>query len=109
MFENNPDEAFIPQKKYQEICNTIIKKEEKKNEGIKQDFLIGNYFKLVKHCEGLEAKELSFVHRSILRLNRKMVKKIWQKQRTSSKPHHSDGNVHGWRWYRSFDHSDFGV
>lgn len=61
IFENNPDEAYIPQEEYIKIC------EMKKDvyEKIDQDFLIGNYFKLVKHCEGIESKELYFVHRSI--------------------------------------------
>ena len=61
MFENNSGEAYIPQKEYQEICNSVIQKNKQKN----QDILIGNFFKTIKHCEGIESKRLSFVHRSI--------------------------------------------
>lgn len=61
MFENNPDEAYIPQKEYQKICNHIMKDYVYE----KEDFKIGNYFKTVKHCEGMETEELYFVHRSI--------------------------------------------
>ena len=32
---------------------------------IRRDFLIGNYFKIVKHCEGMGTQELHFIHRSI--------------------------------------------
>ena len=32
---------------------------------IKRDFLIGNYFKLAKQCEGMGTQELHFIHRSI--------------------------------------------
>ncbi len=65
MFENNPNEAFIPQLEYQRICIDIKRNSEKEIENIGQDFLIGNYFKLVKHCEGVETEELYFVHRTI--------------------------------------------
>ena len=65
MFENNPDAALIPQKKYKRICIDIMRQKEKEQESLEQDFLIGNYFKLVRHCEGIETEELSFVHRSI--------------------------------------------
>ena len=44
---------------------TILFKNNKKNKAIEQDILIGNYFKLVKHCEGIETEELYFVHRTI--------------------------------------------
>lgn len=64
MFENNSDQAYIPQEEYQKICNNVIQ-EQQKNQEIEQDFLIGNFFKLVKHCEGGETEELYFVHRSI--------------------------------------------
>lgn len=62
MFENNADEAYILQEEYQKICATIIQEE---NDYIRDDFLIGNYFKLVRHCEGIETQELFFIHRSI--------------------------------------------
>lgn len=65
MFENNPDEAYIPQKEYENICDYIIKEKKNENGEIKQDFKIGNFFKSVRHCEGIETEELSFVHRSI--------------------------------------------
>lgn len=65
MFENNPDEASIPQEEYQKICFDVKKKSKYGNEKIDQNFLIGNFFKMVKHCEGLETEELYFVHRSI--------------------------------------------
>ncbi len=61
MFENNSEEAYIPQKEYQEICNRVIQENKQKN----QDILIGNFFKTIKHCEGIESERLSFVHRSI--------------------------------------------
>lgn len=63
MFENNSEEASIPKREFQEICNNIIQKQQK-NKAIEQDILIGNYFK-VKHCEGIETEELYFIHRSI--------------------------------------------
>lgn len=63
MFENKPDEASIPQAEYQKICITV--KKNNKDEEVDQDFLIGSYFKLVKHCEGIETEHLCFVHRSI--------------------------------------------
>lgn len=65
MFENEPEEAYIPKNEYQKICDFILSEEEQENKDIQQDFLIGNYFKLVKHCEGLETEKLFFVHRSI--------------------------------------------
>ncbi len=65
MFENNPDKASIPQSEYQKICTDIKRNNRKEIANIDQDFLIGNYFKLVKHCEGVETEELYFVHRTI--------------------------------------------
>lgn len=61
IFENNPDEACITQEEYQKICNHIMKDYVYE----KEDFKIGNFFKLVKHCEGTETEQLYFVHRSI--------------------------------------------
>lgn len=58
IFENNADKAFISRDKFQEICDTECK-------DIQGDVLIGNYFKLIKHCEGVGTDELQFVHRSI--------------------------------------------
>lgn len=65
IFENNSAEASISQEKYQEIFDKIIKKEKQNNRGIEQDILIGNFFKLVRHSEGIGTKELYFIHRSI--------------------------------------------
>lgn len=65
MFENNSARAYIPKEEYQKLCINIIQKLEQKNGDIQKDFLIGNYFKLVKHCEGIDTEELYFVHRSI--------------------------------------------
>ncbi len=64
MFENNPDEAYIPAEEYKKICVKIIQGTEQKEKDIEQDFIIGNFFKL-KHCEGKEGKQLYFAHRSI--------------------------------------------
>lgn len=58
IFENNADKAFISRDKFQEICDTECK-------DIQSDVLIGNYFKLIKHCEGVGTDELQFMHRSI--------------------------------------------
>ncbi len=41
-----------------------MKESGQKEEGIKSDTLIGNFFNL-KHCEGKETDEIQFVHRSI--------------------------------------------
>ncbi len=65
IFENKSEKAFVPQKEYEDICNTVIKEISNGNENIKRDFLIGNYFKITKHCEGIGTEELQFVHRSI--------------------------------------------
>lgn len=64
MFENEANKASIPQEEYQKICRNIIQDTNKSKE-IEQDFLIGNFFKLVKHCEGIETEKLYFVHRTI--------------------------------------------
>lgn len=65
MFENNPVGTSIPKEEYQKVCANIMRKQEKKDEDIQHEFLIGNYFRLVKHCEGIDTEELYFVHRSI--------------------------------------------
>lgn len=61
MFENNSDEASILQEEYQRICLSNMKK----NEKMMDDVMIGNFFKLIKHCEGVDTEEISFIHRSI--------------------------------------------
>jgi len=65
IFENNSEKAFIPQKEYEDICDSVIKEISNGNENIKRDFLIGNYFKLINHCDGLGTQELYFNHRSL--------------------------------------------
>lgn len=65
MFENNPDEAYIPKDEYEKLCFNIMQKNEQGNESIKQDLLIGNFFRLVRHCEEVESEKLYFIHRSI--------------------------------------------
>ncbi len=65
MFENNSEEASILQEDYQKICDIVMKDIEQKDEDIKQDFLIGNYFRNIKHCEEIETEKIYFIHRSI--------------------------------------------
>lgn len=65
MFDNNHEEAVIPQSAYKKICTNIMTQIKNQNDDFRFDFLIGNYFKLIRHCEGIETEELSFVHRSI--------------------------------------------
>lgn len=62
MFENKPEEAFIPQKEYQKICKKVAEKS--KSKSLEQDFIIGNFYRL-KHCEGENTNKLYFVHRTI--------------------------------------------
>lgn len=64
MFENNPDEAYIPQREYQKICLDVIQENTQKNKDLEQDFMIGNFFRL-RHCEGMDGNQLYFIHRSI--------------------------------------------
>lgn len=61
MFENEPEEAVIPSKEYIKICENTMQEDQDH----KQDFLIGNYFKLVRHCEGSVSSSLYFIHRSV--------------------------------------------
>lgn len=65
IFENNADKASIPQEKFVEICDDEMKKIGKNGKDIQSDVLIGNYFLLIKNCEGEGTEELQFVHRSI--------------------------------------------
>lgn len=65
MFEHEPEKAFITQREYESICEAVVKELPEKERNIKHDVKIGNYFKSVKHCEGVESEELQFVHRSI--------------------------------------------
>lgn len=65
MFENNPADADIPQNEYEKICDAIMEEKGEGKENIKQDAKLGNYFKSVKHCEGVETERLCFVHRTI--------------------------------------------
>lgn len=61
IFENEPEKECIKKSEYEEICDNVMQE----NEEVKQDFLIGNFFMLVRHCEEIETKELHFIHRSI--------------------------------------------
>lgn len=65
MFENKAVEAYIPYEEYGKFCDDIMQKDEQSGECIKQDVLIGNYFKKIKHCKGLETEKICFIHRSI--------------------------------------------
>ncbi len=65
IFENNSEKAFIPQKDYETICDSVMNQMSDADKDIRRDFLIGNYFKIVKHCEGMGTQELHFIHRSI--------------------------------------------
>lgn len=65
IFENNSTEEYIPQKDYEKICDAVVNDKSEKSEIIKHDFMIGNYFKIIKHCEGVGTGELHFIHRSI--------------------------------------------
>ena len=58
IFQNNPEKESISKTNY---INMV---ESKAEEEITEDVLIGNYFK-IKHCEGEDAEELRFIHRSI--------------------------------------------
>lgn len=64
MFENNADEATIPQENFEEICENEMIESGEKSEEIQSNTLIGNFFRL-KYCEGERTDELQFVHRSI--------------------------------------------
>lgn len=65
MFENNSEEASVSQKEYVNICDQVMSKVVTENVELEQDFKIGSYFRLIKHCEGVETEELTFVHRTI--------------------------------------------
>lgn len=65
MFENRPISANIPQIEYEKICDVNIREHNNGENILKKDFLIGNYFKLVKHCEWIGTDVLYFVHRTI--------------------------------------------
>lgn len=64
MFENEPEDVYIPQKVYYCICDNIAKTSKRENENYVHDFLIGNFVQL-NHCEGIKTERISFVHRSI--------------------------------------------
>lgn len=65
IFENNLEKASIPQKEFKRICDNVINDAGERNENLQSDVLIGNYFTTIKHCEGIGADDLRFVHRSI--------------------------------------------
>lgn len=64
IFENNDEKAVIYQKNFKEICDRAKREATDSIKNIESDVLIGSYFK-VKHCEGISADEVNFVHRSI--------------------------------------------
>lgn len=65
MFENNPEEVSVSHKEYINICDQVMCKIITEDVELEQDFKIGSYFKLIQHCEGMDAEELCFIHRSI--------------------------------------------
>lgn len=65
IFENNPEQASIPQKEFQKICDHVVNETGEGKESLQSNVLIGNYFTAIKHCEGIGTDELQFVHRSI--------------------------------------------
>lgn len=65
MFENNSEKESIPQKEFEKICDTLTIKHEKDEESIIEDAKIGNFFKAVRNCDGIETDEIRFIHRSI--------------------------------------------
>ena len=65
IFENNADKAYINHDEYIKICDYVIKEQKCEEGDLRKDFLIGNYFSRIQHCEGMETEKLYFVHRSI--------------------------------------------
>lgn len=65
MFENKPQEACISRENYEQCCDNVMGEVVYNDQGIKQDVMIGTYFKKIKHCEGIETDNIYFVHRSI--------------------------------------------
>jgi len=62
MFENNSEEAIIPEDEYRTICQNIIEENEFVQEFDSRDFLIGNYFKCYM---GVGTGHIYFVHRTM--------------------------------------------
>lgn len=65
IFENNSEKAFILQSEYKKICDAVKNEMKEEAKNLDSDTLIGNFFKSIKHCEGVEKDELHFIHRSI--------------------------------------------
>ncbi len=65
IFENNSERAFILQSEYKKICDAVKNEMKEEAKNLDSDALIGNFFKSIKHCEGVEKDELHFIHRSI--------------------------------------------
>ena len=65
IFENSSEKACIPYQKYEEICDIVMNESKEEIKHIKRDILLGNYFKVLKYCEGIGSDELHFVHYSI--------------------------------------------
>lgn len=65
IFENNSENASIPQKEFKKICDNVINEAKERNENLQSDVLIGNYFTAINHCERIGIDELYFIHRSL--------------------------------------------
>jgi DNA polymerase III delta prime subunit len=61
MFENEPDRAYISKEQYNKICSENIKN----TKYDRNDVAVGNYFKNIRHVEGIDGEYISFIHRSI--------------------------------------------
>lgn len=64
IFENRPDEAYIPEEEYKKIFVNVLQENEGQENDIEQDHIIGIFFEL-RHCEGGKGEKLYFAHRSI--------------------------------------------
>lgn len=65
VFENNPADEYIPKEEYYKICENVMQQNEQGSKEIQNDFMIGNFFRLVQYCDGIETNRLYFVHRTI--------------------------------------------
>lgn len=62
IFENNSEEAIIPEDEYEFICQSVIEEKECLQTINKRDFMIGNYF---KYYIGVGTGQIYFAHRTI--------------------------------------------
>ena len=65
VFENNPVDEYIPKEEYYKICENVMQQNEQGSKEIQNDFMIGNFFRLVQYCDGVETNRLYFAHRTI--------------------------------------------